>query len=366
MFDKIKQIQSDADREVKAALNESALDDIWKKYLGRGNGQLTAVLRSLKDLPVSQRSEVGFLANRVKTEIDKKIKQKRQHLTANIKQSEKVRLDVTLPGKEIKFGHLHPLTQMRYRVAEIFSSMGFEILEGRELETDYYNFESLNIPPGHPARDMWDTFWLRSDQNNLKPQTLNRGQKNLKSKVYSSKLKAKLLLRTHTSAMQVRVMEKEKPPLKVCVIGRCFRHEATDASHEHTINQIEGFVVDKEISVANLIYTLKNFLDVLFERQVKIRLRPSYFPFTEPSFEVDFSCLNCGGKGCPVCQQTGWVEILGSGMIHPEVFEFAGYPRGKYTGFAFGVGLDRLVMMRYKIDDIRWLHSGDLRFIKQF
>lgn len=352
MLDGIKQIQNDADKEIKAVLSNSVLDDIWKKYLGRGDGKLTVVLRGLKDLPVSQRSKIGSLANRVKMEINEKIKQKRQNLAVAAERINESEIDVTLPGKKMGFGRLHPLTQMKYRVAEIFSSMGFEIMEGRELETDYYNFESLNIPQGHPARDMWDTFWLR--QNEIK---------NKKQKIEN---KEKFLLRTHTSAMQVRVMEKKNPPLKVCVIGKCFRHEATDASHEHTINQIEGFVVDKEISVANLIYTLKNFLDILFERQVKVRLRPSYFPFTEPSFEVDFLCLNCGGSGCPVCKQTGWVEILGSGMIHPKVFEYAGYPRGAYTGFAFGVGLDRLVMMKYKIDDIRWLHSGDLRFIRQF
>ncbi|MCG2686809.1 phenylalanine--tRNA ligase subunit alpha, partial [Candidatus Parcubacteria bacterium] len=333
------------------------------------NGELTKVLRGLKDLPANEKSKVGSLANRTKIEIEEKIKQKRQQLKSIINpygplapgqrhESSIINLDLTLPGKKTELGHLHPLTQGKQMVADIFSSMGFEILEGPELETDYYNFEALNIPEGHPARDMWDTFFVKSKIKNQK---------------------SKLLLRTHTSPMQVRVMEKRKPPLRVCVIGKCFRHEATDASHEHTLYQVEGFAVDKEISVANLIYTLKTFLNALFKTNVKIRLRPSYFPFTEPSFEVDFACLNCGGKarppglrpgevgrGCPVCSQTGWVEILGSGMIHPEVFKHAGYAKGKYTGFAFGIGLDRLIIMKHKIDDIRWLHSGDLRFIRQF
>ena len=233
---------------------------------------------------------------------------------------------------------------MREKVVDIFYSMGFDILQGHELETDYYNFEALNIPSGHPARDMWDTFYIK--------------QKILK--------KYKPLLRTHTSAMQVRVMEKSKPPLKICVIGKCFRHEATDVSHEHTLYQIEGFVVDKKISVANLIYTLQEFLNILFKQDVKIRVRPSYFPFTEPSFEIDFSCLKCNGRGCSICSNTGWVEILGCGMIHPNVFKAAGYAKGVYTGFAFGIGLDRLVMMKHKIDDIRWFHSSDLRFLHQF
>ncbi|MBL7141709.1 phenylalanine--tRNA ligase subunit alpha [Patescibacteria group bacterium] len=354
MIDQIKQLKSKALIEISQAKDLSSLDKIWRKYLGRQDGQLTKILRSIKDLSKEEKFKVGALANEVKGKIEKSVNQKKhQLLTINNQQSTvSSQLSITLPGKKIELGRLHPLTQARYKVAEIFSSMGFEILEGRELETDYYNFEALNIPEGHPARDMWDTFYVKSKRSNHPQPTKNQ--------------KSKLLLRTHTSPMQVRVMEKKKPPLKVCVIGKCFRHEATDASHEHTLYQIEGFVVDKEISVANLIYTLKSFLNVLFKREVKIRLRPSYFPFTEPSFEMDFACLNCQGKGCPACSQTGWVEILGSGMIHPKVYEYAGYPKDVYTGFAFGVGLDRLVMMKHKIDDIRWFHRGDLRFIKQF
>ncbi|MCH7759212.1 phenylalanine--tRNA ligase subunit alpha [Patescibacteria group bacterium] len=343
---KIKQIQNNALKEIKEVKGADFLENIWRKYLGRQDGRLTKVLRGIKNLPVDQRPKVGYLANRARNKIEKELERKKHQLAIHRPQSTvNNALDITLPGKKIEFGHLHPHTQMRKQVAEIFYSMGFDVLEGRELETDYYNFETLNIPAGHPARDMWDTFYLKSKVQNQK---------------------SKLLLRTHTSAMQVRVMEKQKPPLKVCVIGKCFRHEATDTSHEHTLYQIEGFVVDKEITIAHLIYTLKEFLSVLFGTQVKTRFRPSYFPFTEPSFEVDFACLNCQEKGCSVCCQTGWVEILGCGMVHPKVFESAGYPRGAYTGFAFGVGLDRLVMMKHKIDDIRWFHSGDLRFLRQF
>ncbi len=340
MIEEIKQLKSKALEQIDQVSNGADLDKVWRQYLGRQNGELTKVLRGLKDLPANEKPKVGTLANQVKQEIDQAIDNKKRELSSSGSKVKGAALDFTLPGKKIEFGHLHPLTQGKQMVADIFSSMGFEVLEGPEVETDYYNFEALNIPKGHPARDMWDTFYIKSKKGEL--------------------------LRTHTSPMQIRVMEKRKPPLKVCVIGKCFRHEATDASHEHTLYQIEGFAVDKEISVANLIYTLKTFLNALFKTNVKIRLRPSYFPFTEPSFEVDFACLNCKGKGCPVCSQTGWVEILGSGMIHPEVFKHAGYAKGKYTGFAFGVGLDRLIMMKHKIDDIRLLHSGDLRFIRQF
>ena len=340
MIEQIKQLRNKALEQINQNKNAADLDKIWRQYLGRQNGELTKVLRGLKDLSTDKKQKAGSLANQVKQEINQAIKDKKQALSGLDSKAQGEALDFTLPGEKMEFGHLHPLTRAKQQVAEIFSSMGFEILEGPELETDYYNFEALNIPAGHPARDMWDTFYIKSKKGEL--------------------------LRTHTSPMQVRVMEKKKPPLKVCVIGKCFRHEATDASHEHALYQVEGFAVDKEISVANLIYTLKTFLNALFKTKVRIRLRPSYFPFTEPSFEVDFACLNCKGKGCPVCSQTGWVEILGSGMIHPKVFEYAGYPKNTYTGFAFGIGLDRLVMMKHKIDDIRWFHSGDLRFIRQF
>ncbi len=272
--------------------------------------------------------------------------------------------DVTLPGEKIVFGCLHPISQAINKLADIFLSMGFEVVEGPELETDYYNFESLNIPFFHPSRDIQDTFYVKTPH-----------------------LKDKFLMRTQTSNVQVRVMEKRTPPLRICTFGRCFRREATDASHEHTFYQIEGFVVDKKISIANLIYTMRSTLSEFFGKEVKIRLRPAYFPFTEPSYEVAFKCLYChvedlfepepqsrrpedprrrADKNCPVCKGSGWLEIFGAGMIHPNVLKNAGYQEGEWQGFAFGGGIDRLVMLKYQIDDIRWFHSGDLRFIRQF
>ncbi|MGC9048965.1 MAG: phenylalanine--tRNA ligase subunit alpha [Patescibacteria group bacterium] len=347
MFEELKKFREKVLKEIEKSQDLEFLEEIWRKYLGR-KGKLREYSLKLKNLSDKERARFGKLINDIKQETETAIADKKNQLI-NLQTCKPETIDVTLPGKKLEYGHLHPHSQMKYQVAEIFHSMGFEILEGPEVENDYYNFESLNIPEGHPARDMWDTFYVKSEIRNPKSET-----------------NSKLLLRTHTSAMQVRVMEKKKPPLKICVIGKCYRHEATDASHEHTLYQIEGFAVDEQISVANLIYTLKSFLTVLFGQEVKVRLRPSYFPFTEPSFEMDFGCLNCGGRGCPACGGTGWVEMLGCGMIHPKVFEYAGYPKGVYTGFAFGVGLDRLVMMRHKIDDIRWFHGGDLRFLQQF
>ena len=251
--------------------------------------------------------------------------------------------DVSLPGEKQANGHLHPFSQAINQLADIFLSMGFEVVEGPELETDFYNFQSLNYPPFHPARDMQDTYFVKNPHG-----------------------KENLVLRTHTSNVQVRTMEKRTPPLRVCTFGRCFRHDAIDASHEQVFYQVEGFVVDKEISVSNLIFTMKSILSAFFEKEVEIRLHPSYFPFTEPSYEISFTCVNCNGRGCSLCNGSGWLEIGGSGMIHPNVLKAAGYKEGEWQGFAFGWGLDRLTMLKYKINDVRWFHSGDLRFIRQF
>jgi len=346
MLEELKNLQTEALKEIAGVNNLDSLENFWRKYLGR-NGQLRDFSLKLKDLSAEERASGGKIINEVRQALEQALDQRKNQLQVKGSSiSEKEDLDLSLPSTEqkINFGHLHPHTQMKARVADIFQSMGFQVLEGREIENEHYNFDVLNIPANHPARDMWDTFWLDAKATKL----------------------GKLLLRTHTSAMQVRVMEKQKPPLRVCVIGKCYRHEATDAKHEHSLYQIEGFVVDQDVSVANLLYTLNTFLNHLFSQKLTVRLRPSYFPFTEPSFELDFACLNCGGKGCPVCGQSGWVEMLGCGMIHPKVLAAAGYSTGKYTGFAFGVGLDRLVMMKHKINDIRWFNSGDLRFLKKF
>ncbi|MFW6139706.1 MAG: phenylalanine--tRNA ligase subunit alpha, partial [Spirochaetota bacterium] len=233
---------------------------------------------------------------------------------------------------------LHPITRMRMEVEDIFASMGFMIAAGPEVELDYYNFEALNIPQDHPARDMQDTIWTREGA----------------------------LLRTHTSSVQIRTMEKFRPPIRAIAPGRVFRYEQTDASHEHTFYQVEGLMIDKGISVSNLIAVMKTMLNQVFRQEVKVRLRPGYFPFVEPGFELDINCVLCGGRGCPVCKHSGWLELLPCGLVHPNVLRYGGIDPQEYSGFAFGMGLDRLVMMRYRIDDIRLFHSGDLRFIEQF
>ncbi|MCX6740863.1 MAG: phenylalanine--tRNA ligase subunit alpha, partial [Candidatus Parcubacteria bacterium] len=318
MLEEIKNLQTNALKEIAEAKDLAALENLWRKYLGR-NGQLRDFSLKLKDMTAEDRASGGKIINEARQSLEQAIGRRKSQLqTSSSSAPETAELDLTLPAtdQKINFGHLHPHTQMRARVAEIFQSMGFQVLEGPEVESEHYAFDVLNIPASHPARDMWDTFWLDAKATKL----------------------GKLLLRPHTTAMQVRVMEKQEPPLRACVIGKCYRHEATDAGHEHSFYQIDGFVVDQNISVANLIYTLNTFLAHIFGQEIKTRLRPSYFPFTEPSFELDFACLNCGGQGCPVCGQSGWVEMLGCGMIHPNVLAAAGYPKGKYTGFAFGIG----------------------------
>jgi phenylalanyl-tRNA synthetase alpha chain len=343
MFEEINQIKEKAIQEISQSTDLISLNNLEKKYLGR-KGLIRQILKKIVNLSKNEKVKFGQLINQTKLEIKEEIEKRKKEIEKFKPEVEEI-IDITLPAEKKYFGHLHPLTNFKNKIIEIFQSMGFEIVEGEEVDNDWYNFEALNIPVEHPARDIWDTFYINS-----------------KFKSQNSKL----LLRTHTSNMQVRMMEKRKPPFKICVIGKCFRHEATDATHEHTLYQIEGFAVDKRISLANLIYTLKSFLNALYKKEVEVRIRPGYFPFVEPGIEFDMKCENCKGEGCSVCKNSGWIEILGAGMIHPKVFESAGYPKGKYTGFAFGVGLDRLVMMYHKIDDIRWFHSGDLRFIKQF
>jgi len=293
---------------------------------------------------------------------DIKKRAKKEIKSVREKQSDKARqawFDVTAPGKKNSAGHLHPITLVKREVEDIFERLGFSVVEGPEIETEWYNFDALNIPKNHPARDMWDTFWL--SQNERKAQNIHSPSP---GKEY--KIKERLLLRTHTSPMQIRYMEKHNPPLRIVVPGRVFRYEATDASHEINFYQIEGLMVDKEISVANFKAIMERFFQMFFKRPVKIRLRPSYFPFTEPSFEIDISCLVCQGKGCSICSQRGWLEMAGAGMVHPKVFKAVKLNPRNWQGFAFGLGLDRLAMMKYKIDDMRLLYGGDLRFLEQF
>jgi phenylalanyl-tRNA synthetase alpha chain len=325
--------------EIKKANNLETLENIYKKYLGR-KGELTNILRSLKRLPEKERKQKGRTANQLKQEIGDILKQKRCEIPArNATHSvaggrdakHEIRngwLDVSAPGVSLPEGHSHPISLVQKEVEDIFQSMGFSVIEGPEVETEYYNFDALNIPKNHPARDLWDTFWLK-DVN--------------------------LLLRTHTSPMQARYMEKHQPPLRIIVPGRCFRHEATDASHDVQFYQVEGLMVGQDISVVHFKGVIEGFLKRFFHPDIEMRLRPGYFPFTEPSFEID--ARRKGQK---------WLELMGAGMVHQNVFKEAGYPLRKWQGFAFGMCPDRLAMLKYKIDDIRLFYSGDLRFLKQF
>ncbi len=335
----LKNIEKRAEKEIKKSQNLTELNDVFKKYLGK-EGELSLVLRSLKKMPEKKRVKVGKEANKLKAVLEEKIVKK----TLKIKEEARGLIekeewfDITIPGKQPVVGHLHPLTQTKRRIEEIFQSMGFSIIEGPEIETEWYNFDALNIPKDHPARDLWDTFYLKEGD----------------------------LLRTHTSPVQIRYMEKNQPPLKIIIPGRVFRHEATDAGHEINFYHIEGLMVDKNISVANFKAVIQELFQRFFGKSLKIRMRPGYFPFVEPGFEVDMTCLVCGGKGCSTCERTGWVEMLGAGMVHPNVFKNSGLNPKNWQGFAFGMGMDRLTMMKYKINDIRLFYGGDLRFLKQF
>jgi len=341
MKSKINKIKNLALEEISKAKNIVDLEKLKVKYLGR-KSELVDVLRGLKDLSEDERKEVGEMANKLREEMEDSIK----YQVSSIKRRElgdienKERIDITYPGIETKKGHLHPLTRVRYEIEEIFKSMGFLTVEGREVEDEFHNFDALNIPKNHPARDMWDTFWLK-DGN---------------------------LLQTHTSPMQIRFMRENKPPLRIIVPGRVFRYEASDATHESNFYQVEGLMVDEsgKITVAHFKAAMTEFLKSLFKKEVKIRLRPSYFPFVEPGFEIDVSCPYCGGNGCRICKKTGWIEILGAGMVNQNVLALVGFKEDKYEGFAFGMGLERIAMMKYSVDDTRLFYSGDLRFLEQF
>jgi len=339
MQKEIEQIRLEANKSIEVARDEAALFQVEKKYLGR-KGEFTAILKNLKDLSVEEKKVIGGLANEVKKELGDLLAAKKKQLQ---KESGVVsELDVTLPGKVTPRGHYHILTQVREEIEDIFLSMGFDIADGPEIENEFYNFDALNIPAHHPARDMQDTFYIKT------------------------KDQERMTLRSQTSAMQARYMQSHKPPLRVIAPGKCYRNETVDSTHEHTFYQFEALVVDKNINVGNLKQLAQDFFSAFFGQAVKVRLRPSYFPFTEPSFEFDINCLVCGGSGCKACRQAGWLELGGMGMVNQNVFVSAGYKRNKHQGFAWGFGLERLAMMKYKIDDVRLFHSGDLRFIKQF
>ncbi|MCE9499487.1 MAG: phenylalanine--tRNA ligase subunit alpha [Leptospira sp.] len=334
----IESILEEAQKVINGSKTETDLDNNKNIFIGK-KGKLTAVLKNIGSLSIEEKKIFGQRANQAAEKIEEYVHKVRTSLKEEYYsvtlQTEK--FDTTRPLKPEETGSLHPITKIQYEIEDIFTSMGFSIMDGPEVETDYNNFEALNFTGDHPARDMQDTFYT-SDGN---------------------------LLRTHTSAIQVRTLRELKPPFKIIAPGRVFRYEEVDASHENTFYQIEGMVVGKDISVSNLIYTMNVLLKEIFQKEVKVRLRPGYFPFVEPGFELDISCMVCDGSGCSVCKHSGWVELLPCGLIHPNVLKLAGIDPAEWTGFAFGLGLDRLVMMRYAINDIRFFHSGNLRFLKQ-
>jgi phenylalanyl-tRNA synthetase alpha chain len=333
----LTEIKNKAQKEIEQVSDLKGLDQVFKKYLGK-KGQVSLILKNLSSLSNEERVKMGSLANELKKSLNELVQRKREELISLAEKREWI--DVTLPGKKPLVGHLHPLTQVKREIMDIFQGMGFEIVSGPEVETEWYNFDALNIPKNHPARDAWDTLWLKTAE--------------------------RLLLRAHTSPVQARYMEKNRPPLRIIVPGKVFRHEATDASHEFQFYQIEGLMVDKDVTVANLKAVIEQFFKRFFKKELKSRLRPDYFPFTEPSFDIGISCTACWGKGCSVCKGTGWLEIAGAGMVHPNVFEACGLDPEEWQGWAFGFGWDRLAMMKYRINDIRLFNSADLRFLNQF
>ncbi len=329
--------------EIEKAATTDELEIIRVKYVGR-NGEVTAVLRSLKDLPIERRRKIGPEAQALKREIEKLLDEKAAALG---QKAPAYGIDLSAPGRKAERGHLHPLTLVDQEIRRIFSAMNFSVVEGPEMETEYYNFDALNIPADHPARDMWDTFWLLRNQNAAKRKAQSANDSRLA-------ICDRLLLRTHTSPVQMRYMEEHRPPFQIIVPGRCFRYEATDASHEVNFYQLEGLMVGKNVSLANFKFVVEEFFKRFFGRNIEFYYRPNYFPFVEPGLEV---AIKFGGK---------WLEVMGAGMVHPRVFEYAHYNPRDWQGFAFGMGIDRLAMIKYKIPDIRMFYSGDLRLVKQF
>jgi phenylalanyl-tRNA synthetase alpha chain len=334
----------------------AAIKELHDQFLSRKSGTLTALMKTLGSLPQEARREFGSLVNTLKIEIESAIEDKRRALEDSRPPAGAV--DVTLPGREVPIGHVHPLMLVRRQVEDIFSRMGYEILEGPEVEDDFHNFEALNMPPEHPARDMQDTLYLAQK---IAGATWGAHL----SPVPEAQVRKATLLRTHTSAMQIRYMKTFPPPVRIIVPGRVYRRDNLDLSHTPMFQQFEGLVVDQSITMADLKGTFEAMLTALFGN-VKVRLRPSFFPYTEPSAEVDISCQSCDGAGCSVCKHTGWLEILGSGMVHPAVFEAVGHDPEQVTGFAFGLGLERVAMLKYGVDDIRLFYENDVRFLEQF
>ena len=340
MKEQIENLKNQALEEIAKSESSKELNDLRVKYLGK-KGELTSILRGMGELSPEERPKMGALVNSAKQEVENEIQEKEKELAKKELQErlEKEEIDITLPSQKIRRGSKHPLNRVIEEVEDLFVSMGYDVVSGPELETDEYCFERLNLPKGHPARDMQDSFYITPEY----------------------------LLRTQTSAVQARTMmaNEEKTPIRVIVPGKTFRRE-DDATHSHQFNQVEGLVVDKNISLADLKGTLEVFMKKMLGQNTELRFRPSYFPFTEPSYEVDVTCFKCGGKGCNLCKQTGWIEVLGAGIVHPNVLKMNGYDPEKFGGFAFGTGIDRLAMFRYGITDMRYLYTNDVRFLGQF
>ena len=339
LAEQITELEGSALGRIEGAATPEELEAVRVEVLGR-KGALASFSKDMGRMSPEERSAVGKALNAAKQSLESALEKRKQsfeHAELALRLDAEW-VDLTLPASGIRPGSVHPISLIQHEIEQVFTSMGFVIMDGPEVETEWNNFDALNIPPDHPARDMQDTFWLEDHH----------------------------VLRTHTSPVQIRGMQKLGPPLRMIAPGRVFRNEEVDPSHEHTFYQLEGMMIDREVSIAHMLYFMKTLLSAVFKRDMTVRLRPGYFPFVEPGFELDIQCLICGGSGCPVCKQTGWVELLPCGLVHPNVLRFGGIDPEKWNGFAFGLGLTRLVMMRYAIDDIRLLQSGDLRFNRQF
>src|SRR5262245_10783529 len=351
----IEALRQDFHARLSSASSDRELKALADEFLSRKSGSVTGLFKSLAAIPAEERPEFGKLVNTLKGEIEAAIEEKRSALASSRPPAGAV--DVTLPGRDVPIGRVHPLMRVRQQVEDIFTHMGYEILEGPEVEDDYHNFEALNMPPDHPARDMQDTLYLGAP---IVGGTWGAHGGTLPE----AQVRAATLLRTHTSAMQIRYMKTFPPPVRIIVPGRVYRRDNLDLSHTPMFQQFEGLVVGRGITLADLKGTFEAMLRELFG-DVKVRLRPSFFPYTEPSAEVDITCQSCSGSGCGTCKYTGWLEILGSGMVHPAVFEAVGYDPEEVTGFAFGLGMERVAMLKYGVDDIRLFYENDLRFLEQ-
>jgi len=335
--DKLKEARDEAIERLDKAADNDQVEAVRIDFVGR-NGQIPALMKELRNVPSEEKPAVGKLANQVKNEIQTALEEAQERLQSGGSDSEEAGIDVTLPGRKTRIGHKHPISRVMDDTVEIFRRLGFIAADGPDLETEYHNFDALNTPEDHPSRDIQDTFYLPDGR----------------------------LLRTQTSPVQIRVMESQEPPVRIICPGRCFRRDTPDATHSMNFHQIEGLYVDKNVSLADLKGTLRTFAHELLGADVDVRFRPHFFPFTEPSIEYDFSCIICGGEGCRVCSNSGWLEISGAGMVDPAVFEAVGYDPEEWSGYAFGMGIERIAMIRYAINDIRLLYENDMRFLGQF